>query len=35
MMYHGKPYDADDKSNIELQSIGVSEMTLGELLKTL
>jgi tyrosyl-tRNA synthetase len=34
-MYHGKPYDADDKSNIEVQSIGVSEVALGELLKTL
>ena len=34
-MYHGKPYDADDKSNIEIQTIGVPEVTLGELLKTL
>jgi tyrosyl-tRNA synthetase len=34
-MYHGKPYDANDKSNIEVQSVGASEVTLSELLKTL
>lgn len=34
-MYHGKPYDANDKSNIEVQSVGTSEVTIGELLKTL
>jgi tyrosyl-tRNA synthetase len=34
-MYHGKPYDANDKSNVEVQSIGVSEIAIGELLKTL
>ena len=34
-MYHGKPYDVNDKSNVEVQSIGVSEVTIGELLKTL
>lgn len=34
-MYHGKPYDADDKTNIEVQSIGMSEVLIGDLLKTL
>lgn len=34
-MYHGKPYDPSDKSNIETQNIGASEITIGELLKTL
>ena len=34
-MYHGKPYDVSDKSNIEVQSVGISEVSIGELLKTL
>lgn len=34
-MYHGKPYDANDKTNIEVQSIGMSEALIGDLLKTL
>jgi tyrosyl-tRNA synthetase len=34
-MYHGKPYDASDVSNIETQSLGVSEMNISDLLKTL
>lgn len=34
-MYHGKPYDASDISNVEIQKIGVSEIMIGDLLKTL
>jgi tyrosyl-tRNA synthetase len=34
-MYHGKPYDASDISNIETQNIGVSTIILSDLLKTL
>jgi tyrosyl-tRNA synthetase len=34
-MYHGKPYDANDISNVEVQKIGVDEMMIGELLKVL
>jgi tyrosyl-tRNA synthetase len=34
-MYHGKPYDASDVSNIETQNIGKSEMNISDLLKTL
>lgn len=34
-MYHGKPYDANDISNVEVQKIGVSEIMIGELLKVL
>jgi tyrosyl-tRNA synthetase len=34
-MYHGKPYDSNDKTNIEVQSIGMSEVLIGDLLKTL
>lgn len=32
-MYHGKPYEADDISNIEKVEIGVSEIEIGALLK--
>ncbi len=34
-MYHGKPYDASDISNVEVQKVGMSEMIIGELLKVL
>ncbi len=35
MMYHGKPYDASDASNIETQNVGQSEINISDLLKTL
>jgi len=35
MMYHGKPYDVSDVSNVEVQKIEVPEIILGDLLKTL
>lgn len=34
-MYHGKPYDVSDVSNVEVQKIEVPEIILGDLLKTL
>lgn len=35
MMYHGKPYDPSDTANIETQKLGVAEITIGDLLKTI
>lgn len=32
-MYHGKPYDPSDKTNIEIQSLWIAEITLSDLLK--
>jgi tyrosyl-tRNA synthetase len=32
-MYHGKPYDPSDASNIQVQSLWTSEMTIWEILK--
>lgn len=32
-MYHGKPYDPSDKTNIEIQSLWITEITLSDLLK--
>lgn len=34
-MYHGKPYDPSDASTIEVQSIGLGEMSISDLLKEL
>jgi len=34
-MYHGKPYDASDKGNIEIQSVGLTNISISDLLKTL
>lgn len=34
-MYHGKPYDANDISNIETMNIWTSEMNISDLLKQL
>ncbi|MFA6090902.1 MAG: tyrosine--tRNA ligase [Candidatus Gracilibacteria bacterium] len=32
-MYHGKPYDREDKKNIEVQKVGVSKIGISDLLK--
>jgi len=34
-MYHGAPYNPDDVSNREVQHIGASEMSIGDLLKAI
>jgi tyrosyl-tRNA synthetase len=34
-MYHGKPYDPSDTSNIEVQSLWIPEMTIWEILKVI